>query len=474
MIDDGAGERRRARVRGGLGSALVLVLLLVVLGLGGDGYGTAVRVGIPAHREVSARLARTPPMGWNSWNLRGAAVSAADIRAAADALVRTGMRNAGYRYVTIDDGWMTTARDEHGALVADPDRFPEGIAALARYVHGRGLKLGIYESPGVTTCQGRAGSYGHEAQDAATFASWGVDYLKYDACSYPTLHPAGTDAQAWLVAGFTRMRNALDATGRPIVYSINPSSGDPAGEQAWRWASSVANLWRVTNDHAPCWATVLPMDYYPGVCLSDNLDRTAAWFSAGGPGHWNDLDMLTVGLTPNAVNPDVENLASLATGRLSNQLDDTEARTELGVWSMFASPLIAGNDLTAMSPATRAVLTNRAVLAVDQDPLGAPAVRRADTGSSGTGLSDGLAVWTRQLAGGDTAVLVVNRGDSGRAARITGTHLALAAHPGGYQITDLWTGRAAPSTAALPTLSVTLAPHAAALLRLTPTALTAR
>ncbi|MCK9875898.1 glycoside hydrolase family 27 protein [Frankia sp. Ag45/Mut15] len=472
MIDDAARVRRPAWVRTRFGLSLSALLTVLVLGglcgLGGDAPDVSVGVGIPAHREVSAGLARTPPMGWNSWNLRGAAVSAVDIRAAADALVVTGMRGAGYRYVTVDDGWMLPTRDEHGTLIADPGRFPGGIAALARYVHARGLRLGIYESPGRTTCQGRPGSYGHEAHDAVTFAAWGVDYLKYDACSYPGLRPAGTSARAWLVAGFTRMRNALDATGRPIVYSINPSSsGDPAGERAWSWASSVANLWRVTNDHAPCWATVLPMDYYPGVCTSDSFDPASAWASEGGPGHWNDLDMLAVGLTPSAVNPDVENLASLATGRVSNQLDDTEARTELSVWSMFASALIAGNDLTTMSPATRTILTNRAVLAIDQDPLGAPASRR------GGDSWDGLSVWTRPLAGGDTAVLVVNRGDTRRAADLPGSPLALRANPAGYEIADLWTGRLTRTAGTVPTLSVDLAPHEAALVRLTPVGRTA-
>lgn len=450
---------REARVLGALG---VLLCCLVILCLGGDAGGVPVGVGIPANRAVSAGLARTPPLGWNSWNARGADVSAADVRAAADAMVSSGMRAAGYRYVIIDDGWVAPARDGGGNLVANPARFPEGIAALARYVHARGLLLGIYSSPGPTTCLGLPGSYGHEARDVATFAAWGVDYLKYDACSYPGIRPAGTDARTWLVTGFTRMRNALDATGRPIVFSINPSSSaDPAAERPWTWAPSVAHLWRDTTDHAPCWASSAPVITYPGVCTTDNLDTTAAWAPAGGPGHWNDLDMLTTGLTPDDINVGVEQLAEESTSPPYARLSDAEARAELSIWSMFASPLIAGNDLAAMTPATRAILTNRAVLAVDQDPLGAAPVRVPRT--------DGLGLWTRRLAGGDTAVLTVNRGDTARTTTIPGTALSLpAAGPGSYRVTDLWTGTT--RTSADGTLPLTLAPHTATLLRLAPAA----
>ncbi len=442
-----------------------LIGCLLLVGLGGDGGGVGLVTGSAANRQVSADLARTPPMGWNSWNAFGGNVRDSDIRAAADALVRSGMRAAGYRYVIVDDGWMAPTRGGDGRLVADPERFPAGIAALAAYVHARGLQFGLYASPGRTTCQGLPGSFGHETTDAATFAAWGVDYLKYDACGYPDLRPAGTDARRWLIAGFARMRAALDATGRPVVFSINPSSdGDPAAVRAWTWAPRVAHLWRVTNDHAPCWATTEPMDGYPGVCTTDNLDAARAWEPDGGPGRWNDLDMLAIGLTPATANPVVRQLAGLATGTPAASLDDTEARAEMSIWSMLASPLLAGNDLTRMTAMTAAILTNPAVLAIDQDPLGAAPIP--------VPRGDGLLLWTRPLADGDTAVLAVNRGDSPHAATLTGAELALpaTAAAGGYRATDLWTGTI--TTSADGALPLTLAPHAAALLRLTPAGLT--
>ncbi|MCM3925326.1 glycoside hydrolase family 27 protein, partial [Frankia sp. AiPs1] len=445
---------------GARGSLILLLLVgLLLVGLAGDGGGVPLVVDTAANRQVSAGLARTPPMGWNSWNAFGGSVRDSDIRAAADALVRSGMRAAGYRYVIVDDGWMAPTRGDDGRLVADPERFPAGIAALAAYVHARGLRFGLYASPGRTTCQGLPGSFGHETTDAATLAGWGVDYLKYDACGYPDLRPAGADARRWLIAGFGRMRAALDATGRPVVFSINPSSdGDPTAGRAWTWAPRVAHLWRVTNDHAPCWASTQPMDGYPGVCTTDNLAAARAWASAGGPGHWNDLDMLAIGLTPATVNPVVRELAGLATATAAAALDDTEARGEMSIWSMFASPLLAGNDLARMTAETAAILTNAAVLAVDQDPLGAAPVA--------VPRSDGLLLWTRPLAGGDTAVLAVNRSDSPRATTLTGTELTLPATAAGYRATDLWAGTS--TTSADGSLPITLAPRSAALFRLAP------
>ncbi len=437
---------------------LLFGFVLAVL-VGGDAAGVPLAVGIGAHRGVSAGLARTPPLGWNSWNAFGADVRSADIRAAADAIVTTGMRAAGYQYVIIDDGWMAPARDADGNLRADPDRFPEGIAALAAYVHARGLKLGIYESPGLSTCQGLPGSYGHEARDAAAFAAWGVDYLKYDACGYLGLRAPATDARGWLVTGFTRMRNALDATGRPIVYSINPAAGgDPAAAKPWTWASKVANLWRATNDHVPCWTSTEPLGGYTGGCVADNLTASAAWAPSGGPGHWNDLDMLTLGLTPDTENIVVRQIGAIATGSDTTRLDDTEARTELSIWAMLASPLLAGNDLTHMDASTGAILTNRAVLAVDQDPLGAAAVREPR--------ADGLLVWTRRLTGGDTAILAVNPSATARATTLTGAGLALP-DADAYERVDLWTGAVSTTTTDV-ALPLTLAPHASVLLRLRP------
>jgi len=215
-------------------------------------------------------LARTPPMGWNSWNHFGCDVSEQLIKETADAMAASGMREAGYEHVVIDDCWQV-ARDSDGTLVADPERFPSGIKALADYVHGQGLKFGIYTDAGLKTCQGRPGSYGYEAQDARTFAAWGVDYVKVDWCYADTL-----DA----VTQYTRVREALRAAGRPIVFSIC----EWGQNHPWHWAPEVGNLWRTTTDIEDKWTSVL-----------DNLDINSQYADAAGPGHWNDPDMLEVG-----------------------------------------------------------------------------------------------------------------------------------------------------------------------------------
>ncbi|GAA2335999.1 glycoside hydrolase family 27 protein [Dactylosporangium salmoneum] len=358
-------------------------------------------------------LARTPPMGWNDYNAYGLDVTEDLIRATADRMVATGLRDAGYVYVTIDDAWMAPARDSRGDLRADPVRFPHGIAALADYVHARGLKLGIYEDAGVRTCGGLPGSLGHERQDAAAFAAWGVDYVKYDNCYAgpgcgQTSCEGGDEASAR--ERYAAMRDALAATGRPIVFSLCSWGAD----RVWAWGAGYGNLWRTTPDIAPTFASLLAV-FHATVGLS----------GYAGPGGWNDPDMLEVG----------------------NGMSATEDRAELSLWAAMAAPLIAGADLTAAAPQTLADLANRDVIAVDQDPLGRPARLVSSSG--------GLDVLTRPLAGGDTAVVLFN--ETGAAATI-----GWDPGPGRYTVRDLWTGTTSGSTGRI---GATVPAHGAVMFR---------
>jgi alpha-galactosidase len=371
---------------------------------------------------VAIRLAATPPMGWSSWNAFGCAVTEQVVRAQADALVATGMRDLGYQYVNVDDCWMAPERGADGSLQADPLRFPSGIPALAEYVHGLGLKLGVYSSPGATTCMGSAtpdggtipnpGSFGHEGQDAWTFAAWKVDYLKYDRCSAPESHAEER---------FAAMQAALEVTGRPIVYSINPSGAPHA--KAW---SAYANLWRTTDDVAPLWqdvacpsggpgrGVVTGCRSDPGLGVADILDKNGPLCAAAGPGHWNDPDMLEVGVTKLGLPP-------LA-------LSDVEAQTQVSMWAVMAAPLIAGNDLTAMSAASASTLTNAEIIEVDQDPLGSQGRRVAQDGDQ--------EVWVKALRDGSAAVALLNRGSAPAVVRATWTDAGLSARPA--RVRDLW------------------------------------
>lgn len=352
-----------------------------------------------AANAVVAGVAATPPMGWNSWNYFAGNVTAADVRAAADAMVSTGMRDAGYVYVNIDDTWQGK-RDAEGRIHPNA-RFPD-MKALADYVHAKGLKLGIYSSPGPTTCAGFAGSYGHEAQDAKTYAAWGVDYLKYDLCSFRnTMQAAAPNddrAQMKMMrAAYGKMYKALQATGRPIVYSLCQYGWD----SVWRWAPEVGgNLWRTTGDIEPNWNRIYTI-----------VSAQAGLAAYAGPGHWNDPDMLEVG---------------------NGKLTLAEDRAHFSWWAMLAAPLIAGNDLAQMKPQVLKILTNHAVIALDQDALGKQGNRVYAEGE--------MEVWTRQLKDGALAVAVFNLGS---------THVNYPFHldlarlglHGPQQATDLWTGR---------------------------------
>lgn len=351
-----------------------------------------------AQTQVSRGVALTPPMGWNTWNKFGCNVSDELVRGMADAMVKSGMKDAGYQYIVIDDCWQVS-RDAQGNIVTDPQRFPNGIKLLADYVHSLGLKFGIYSDAGAFTCQHRPAGLGHEYHDARTYASWGVDYLKYDWCN--TL--PGQDAKA----SYANIRQALDASGRPIVLSIC----EWGSHQPWLWANEVGgNLWRTTGDIQDRWAG--KKEWSPGNCCSngmlDIVDENEPLYSYAGPGHWNDPDMLEIG-----------------NGGMTN----TEYRSHFSLWAIMAAPLIAGNDLRSMTPEINEILTNKEVIAIDQDPLGIQGHRVAKNGD--------LEIWSKQLHDGSRAVILLNRGSSSQEITATWEQIGYPSHLTAA-VRDLW------------------------------------
>lgn len=338
--------------------------------------------------------ARTPPMGWNSWNKFGCAgVNEKVVRGIVDEMAANGMAAAGYQYVVIDDCWQGN-RDKEGNITADAGKFPSGIKALADYVHGKGLKFGIYTDAGTQTCAGRAGSVGHEYQDAQQYAEWGVDYLKEDWCN--TL--PGQDSKA----SYALMRNALAATGRPIVFSIC----EWGSTQPWLWATSIGNLWRATGDIQDCWDCKRS---WGGMGFTRILDQVSELGGYTGPGHWNDLDMLEVG---------------------NGGMTANEYRVHFSMWAMLSAPLIAGNDLMNMSADTREILLNKEVIAIDQDRLGIAARRVKKEGDT--------EVWSKQLADGSRAVALLNLSTTAKAVSVSWEDLGYSSTLAA-SVRDLWT-----------------------------------
>lgn len=318
-------------------------------------------------------LAQTPPMGWNSWNTFACNIDENLIRETTDAMVASGMRDAGYVYVNIDDCWHGE-RDENGFIQPDAKRFPSGMKALADYVHSKGMKIGIYSDAGATTCGGHPGSQGHEYQDALQYARWGIDYLKYDWCD--TYDRAPLEA-------YRTMAKALRAAGRPIVFSIC-EWGD---NKPWLWAQPLGHLWRTTGDIINCWDCVVNHGSWESNGVMKILDKQAGLRKYSGPGQWNDPDMMEVG-----------NLASV-----------NEDRAHFAMWAMLAAPLIAGNDVRSMTAATREILTNRDVVAIDQDALGISGFPHKK--------EEGVEIWFKPLVDGAWAVAVLNRNSTPRKVR---------------------------------------------------------
>jgi alpha-galactosidase len=344
--------------------------------------------------EPAEMLAATPPMGWSTWNHYAHAINDKLIREQADAMVASGMKDAGYVYVHIDGGWEGQ-RDAKGVLHPLPS-FPD-MKALGDYIHSKGLKFGLYSGPGPVTCAGAEASYGHEDQDAAMFASWGVDYLKYDLCSYRIImqQESGGDvtkAEAMMRAAYEKMHQAILKTGRPMVFSMCQYG---LGE-VWTWGPEVGgNMWRTSNDINDTYERMMSI-----------ADRQAGLGRYAGPGHWNDPDMLEVG---------------------NQGMNYEEQKTHFSMWALMAAPLMAGNDLTQMSEETKSILLNREVIAVDQDAMGKAGDRVWQEGP--------LEVWAKPLSGGEVAVGLVNQTTS--ATHVT-VRLADVGVSGEAQARDLW------------------------------------
>jgi alpha-galactosidase len=354
--------------------------------------GLALALLVPAAAFGGDGLALTPPMGWNSWNKFACNVSERLIRGTADALVATGMKDAGYQYIVIDDCWQVS-RDAAGKIVIDAGRFPSGMKALADYVHSKGLKFGIYSDAGTKTCQGRPGTKGHEEIDAKTYAEWGVDYLKFDWCN-----SEGQDTRD----AYGRMSQALRTSGRPIVFSLC----EWGSTKPWTWAQGVGHLWRATGDIADLWDSGQNRD--DGLGVVTIIDLVEGLYPYAGPGHWNDPDMLEVG---------------------NGKLTLAENRAHFSFWCLLAAPLMAGNDLEAMKPEIKDILTNAEAIAVDQDPLGMQGRKVWHEGPR--------EVWMKPLADGSRAVILFNRGNEESALSVRWEDIGL--FPGASAVVrDLW------------------------------------
>jgi alpha-galactosidase len=372
------------------GATQKLVLFVVVL------FTAAFFAGQAMAQNQRESLAQTPPMGWNSWNKFACNVSEDLIKSVADAIATNGMKEAGYQYVVIDDCWQVS-RDENGFIVADPQRFPSGMKALADYVHSKGLKFGLYSDAGTKTCAGRPGSQGHEYQDALQYSRWGVDYLKYDWCNTETRNAE---------EAYSTMSNALIATGRPIVFSMC----EWGTAKPWLWGKGIGNLWRTTGDIGDKWSAKIT---WPGggCCqygMLEILDQQVGLDAFAGPGHWNDPDMLEVG---------------------NGGMTTTEYRAHFSFWALLAAPLIAGNDVRSMTPEIKEILTNAEVIAVNQDKLGREGHRVRKDGDR--------EVWVKPLADGSRAVILLNRGQADADISVNWDEIGYPNHISA-KVRDLW------------------------------------
>jgi len=341
---------------------------------------------LPAlHKVADNNLAKTPPMGWNSWNKFAGRVDDGAVRAMADAMSSNGMKDAGYQYINIDDTWEGS-RDASGNITTNK-KFPD-MKALADYVHSKGLKIGIYSSPGPNTCAGYEGSYGHEEQDARTYAAWGIDYLKYDWCGARNLY---SDQE--MQAVYQVMGDALLKAGRPILYSLCQYGRD----EVWKWGAEVGgNAWRTTGDIRDAWDSMTKIGF--------SQDELAPWAA---PGHWNDPDMLEIG---------------------NGGMTDDEYRTHMSLWSILAAPLLAGNDLRSMTSDILEILTNREIIAVNQDQDGKQGRRVMKAGDQ--------EIWARPLSGSAEAVGLFNRSGASAKIAIKWSDLGLKSAP--KRARDLW------------------------------------
>ncbi|WP_181685155.1 glycoside hydrolase family 27 protein [Halorhabdus salina] len=384
-------------------------------------------------------LATTPPMGWNSWNSFSCDVTEEDIRTAADQLVETGLRDAGYEYLVVDDCWMAETLDDDGRLRPHPETFPSGIEPLAEYIHDRGLKFGIYSSAGTRTCQDYPASLGREGLHAQQFADWGVDYLKYDNCG----DHRGKDA----IARYSAMGKALAEVDRDIVYSIC----EWGENEPWLWGRNVGgHLWRSTFDIVAKWSA---NRFEFGLGIVDIIDRMAERTieSSHGPGGWNDPDMLQVGNGPDSGQSELEDVA------IERGLTEAEERTHFSFWCLFGAPLMAGNDLAEMDDRTRELLTNEDAIAIDQDPLGIQGTR--------DGVLDETEIWSKRLAGDECAVILFNRSESTTDIETTVETVDMPVDAETYTAWDIWNDEVFETDGRI---HATVEPHDVAFMRLSP------
>ncbi len=367
---------------------------------------TLLLIGFITKAQKFDDLAQTPPMGWNSWNKFACNVSDQMLRDIADAMVSSGMKDAGYEYIVVDDCWHGE-RDSLGFIHENKDHFPSGIKATIDYIHSKGLKFGIYSCAGAETCAGKPGSRGHEYQDALTYAKWGVDYLKYDWCNTENINAIGA---------YTTMRDALYAAKRPIIFSLC-EWGD---NKPWEWGAEVGHLWRTTGDIYDCFDCEEDHGTWSSWGVMKILDMQDGLREFAGPGHWNDPDMMEVG---------------------NGGMTTNEDRAHFSMWCMLASPLIAGNDLTNMSAETLEILTNKEAIAVNQDSLGIQGFKYAD--------KDSLETWFKPLSNGNWAVCFLNRSSKAKDIEFDWKTKVydefakrdLNAAETSYEILDIWTNK---------------------------------
>jgi len=374
----------------------------------------------PLFAQKFEELAQTPPMGWNSWNTFQTNIDLPLLKGMVDTYVSSGMKDAGYTYFVLDDGWMAMQRDKDGNLVADPKKFPNGMKEFADYVHSKGLKFGIYNCAGTLTCAGYPGTRGYEYQDARLYASWGVDYLKFDWCNTDGINA---------IEAYTTMSKAIRAAGRPMIFSLC----EWGQHKPWRWAKEVGQLWRSTGDIYAGFEKNLNKGSWYASSVLTILDQQDSIRQYAGPGHWNDPDMLEVG----------------------NGMKYNEDKAHFSLWCMLAAPLMAGNDLRKMSDQTKEILTNKEVIALDQDPLGIEAFRFY--------AFDGIEIWVKPLANNELAVCFLNR--SGRPQKVSydwKEHVITDAFSNAsfdfnqttYKLRDLWEKKDLGTTAKLTNLVI--------------------
>ena len=382
---------------------------------------------VPAWAQKFENLAMTPQMGWNSWNKFACNIDEKLIRETADAMVKLGLKEAGYQYINIDDCWHG-ARDANGEMHPDPQRFPSGMKALADYVHARGLKLGIYSDVGDTTCGHRPGSRGHEYQDARTYAAWGIDYIKVDWCDSKGLNAVGA---------YQTFSDAIRASKRPMLLSIC----EWGENKPWEWAASSGHSWRTTGDIYPCWDCEMSHGSWSALGIMRILDKQAGLRKYSGPGRWNDMDMLEVGMG----------------------MTEDEDRAHFSIWAMLDSPLILGNDLRTMPAPVRKIVGNRDVIAINQDPLGVQALRFYNQGQ--------VELWAKPLANDEWAFMILNRGEAPLSYRYDWQHTIgddlskreVDFKKATYRWTDAWSGKTGDTGKRL---EVTVPAHGVVLLRL--------